>query len=367
MTGEAFGNQGGHAEPGPSPPEVSPEVSPEVPPEVKHQVRLGGWGVVALMLMMSVMSATASGAQQGDGTAKSYAPYPQPDHGYVTDLAKVLGAQREEAIEQKLGVVEKATGVEIVVVTIGSMSDYPGVPQDIETLSRGLFDVYGVGNLPANNGVLLVVAVKDRAARIELGAGYVHARDGDTNRIMQGRIIPRFRQNDYAGGIEAGVDAIVETFAKKKGEAGKVSGAASGNGVVERPGESQGIETVPPEVVRRGHAEDWSPVVWGVLGIAGVVLVVVSLLRHGKRGWGWVVAGLAIVVVLAVVTMIYQLMKNSGNRGGSYWGSSGFGNSFGGRSSGGFSGGGSGGLGGGGGGSSFGGGFSGGGGATGRW
>lgn len=248
MTGEAFGNQGGHAEPGPSP----PEVSPEVPPEVKHQVRLGGWGVVALMLMMSVMSATANGAQQGDGTAKSYAPYPQPDHGYVTDLAKVLGAQREEAIEQKLGAVEKETGVEIVVVTIGSMSDYPGVPQDIEALSRGLFDVYGVGNMPANNGVLLVVAVKDRAARIELGAGYVHARDGDTNRIMQGRIIPRFRQNDYAGGIEAGVDAIVETFAKKKGEAGKVSGAASENGVVERRGESQGIVTVSPEVVRRG-------------------------------------------------------------------------------------------------------------------
>ncbi|MFA7237842.1 MAG: TPM domain-containing protein [Phycisphaeraceae bacterium] len=265
-----------------------------------------------MMLMMSVMSAAASGAQQGDGSAKSYAPYPQPDHGYVTDLAKVLGAQREEAIEQKLYATEKDTGVEIAVVTIDSMSDYPGTPRDIEAFARGLFDVYGVGNMPANNGVLLVVAVKDRKLWITLGAGYGRQHDGAVKRIVDNRIIPRFKQNDYADGIEAGVDAIVAQFAPGS----PVSGAAF-------------------------EWRDLLPLLWWTLGITAVTLIVVSLIRNGKRGWGWVVAGLLIVIVLAVMSAVVYVMTHRSSGGGrglgssSSWSSGGFGGGFGGGFSGG--------------------------------
>jgi len=59
---------------------------------------------------------------------KTYAPFPTPDSGYVTDLANLLTQNQEEEIEQWLWHVEETSGVEIAVVTINSISDYPGTP-----------------------------------------------------------------------------------------------------------------------------------------------------------------------------------------------------------------------------------------------
>ena len=243
-------------------------------------------------------STIPAGPQVGRATS-GYGPYPTPDNGYVTDLGDLLSDAQEEQIEQWLWRVESRTGVEIAVVTIESVSDYPGAAgPSIEAFATGLFDGYGVGNLPANDGVLLVVARGDRKARIELGVAYGQRRDRDASRIMDNVIVPRFKQGDYAGGITEGVRAIMLEYAG----------------------------------VRVGT--NWK-LIGLLVAIPAVGLIAFSLFRSGKRGWGWIVVGLLIVLVIAVFTVVAAAIQHAPRGSSDSWSSGGFGGGFGGGSSGG--------------------------------
>lgn len=145
--------------------------------------------------------------------AQTYAPFPAPAAGQVTDLASVLSADSRSAINTSLNSHERSTGVEIRVVTINAMADFPGTPNgSIEAFATGLFNRWRIGNLPKNDGVLLLVSVKDRKARIEVGGGYGRAKDAAAQRIMSNLIVPRLRVNDFAAGVREGVDALVKEF-----------------------------------------------------------------------------------------------------------------------------------------------------------
>ena len=61
---------------------------------------------------------------------------------------------------------------------------------------------------PWNYGMLLLVSKGDRRARIELGAGWRHDKDVQAEQIMDEQIVPRFKQGDFSGGIEAGVESL---------------------------------------------------------------------------------------------------------------------------------------------------------------
>ena len=139
-----------------------------------------------------------------------------PDSGYITDIADLLSDAQEESLEKLLYRTQEDKGVEIIVVTIHSIADFRGTPNgSIEVFARALFDKYGIGNRPANEGVLLLVARKDRKARIELGAGYGRRRDAAARRIMSRKIVPCFRIDAYDEGITRGVKALIGEFAGK--------------------------------------------------------------------------------------------------------------------------------------------------------
>ena len=155
-------------------------------------------------------AAVCLGAMAEDPTVTLYAPYPQPDQGYVTDIANLLTAEQEEQLEGWLFALEQDNGIEMAVVTIGSIADYPGTDNGgVEAFATGLFNQYGIGNLPKNDGILLLVAVKDREARIELGDGYGSDRDRDAERIMQTVIVPQFRNGRFDRGILEGARSIL--------------------------------------------------------------------------------------------------------------------------------------------------------------
>jgi len=265
--------------------------------------------LVSLLLIASPLraqetqtgEATASEESRGigDGAIRSYAPWPQPDNGYITDLAGVLTPQQEEGFEQYLWFAEASSGVEFAVLIINSMSDFRGAHAgSIEAFATGVFNAWGIGNLPDNDGVLLLVAIHDRRARIELGAGYGTLRDRDAQRIMDGVIIPHFKRGDYAGGVSAGIKSIGREFA----------------------------------AVRYGT--NWAIFVYGALGVVSIV-VGISLYRNGKRGWGWVFIGLGVILLLYILKTLSaasQFMEDYSPGGGS---AGGFGGGFGGGSSGG--------------------------------
>ncbi|MBP6855407.1 MAG: TPM domain-containing protein [Candidatus Pacebacteria bacterium] len=125
--------------------------------------------------------------------------------GFVSDFARVLSVDQKTALEQKLSTFEKETSNEIAVVIIDSLKgDY------IENYAVKLFADWGIGKKDKDNGVLFLVAVSDRAMRIEVGYGLEGAlTDALSVRILDDNVRPFFKQNDYAGGIGAGVDAII--------------------------------------------------------------------------------------------------------------------------------------------------------------
>ena len=277
---------------------------------------------VFLAVMLVTTHATTSRAAEVSPPGKSYAPYPAPDSGYVTDKAGLLPAGVAEQIEQSLWEVEEKTGVEIAVVTINSISDFQGTANEsIETFATALFNAYGVGNLPSNNGVLLLIARNDRKARIELGKAYGRGRDNDARAIMNNVIIPQFKANRYAEGITAGVKEIIKEFAGIQAEGSSLLLAD--------------IRISP----------DWLPAIitGGIVIVLLLVATAYSLYKNGKRGWGWVLAGFLFLLVLVVYKIISEALYFffSGEAITPYhgssdsWSSGGFGGGFGGGSSGG--------------------------------
>lgn len=124
--------------------------------------------------------------------------------GFINDYANLLSMQAKTQLEAQLTQLEKDTTAEVAVVTVKSLEgDY------IEDYAVKLFEKWGIGKKDKNNGVLFLVALDDRKMRIEVGYGLEPIiTDGRAGRIRDNDVIPQFKQNDYEGGIIAGVNSI---------------------------------------------------------------------------------------------------------------------------------------------------------------
>jgi uncharacterized protein len=128
-----------------------------------------------------------------------------PLTGRVVDRADVIDAWTESQLSAQLERFEHKHHIQLVVVTLPSLGRYT-----IEDWGLALGRGWGIGQKGKNDGVLLVVAPKDRQLRIEVGYGLEGALpDAAADRIVRGTILPRFRAGDLTGGISAGVDAII--------------------------------------------------------------------------------------------------------------------------------------------------------------
>jgi uncharacterized protein len=166
--------------------------------------RLGSRVAVGLAILLAV--AAAAVAQR---SLEEQLP-PKPDR-YVTDRAGVLG-DRAESLNSKLEQFERETSNQILVWIDRK------IPENftLEDFTVRAAQKWKAGQEKADNGAILFVFTEDRKLRIEVGYGLEGVLpDITANRIIQNEILPRFRSDDYPGGIEAGVDAII---AATKGE-----------------------------------------------------------------------------------------------------------------------------------------------------
>ncbi len=235
---------------------------------------------------------------------KDYSPYPNPHAGYVSDLAGILSEKQKGYIEQLLLTIEVEYKLEVIVMTIPSLASYPDTDnKTIESFATSLFNAYGIGNMPENNGVLFLVSMGDRKARIELGSGYGSMADQRAADIMNTVIIPRFKASDYSGGIKYGTIAIVE----------KIGGIKIENRTI-----------------------SFLNVILTGASIIFLISVAVSLFRHGKSGWGWIFVGFIIALIMALLRIL-ETFEGSSNRSGrsDQWKPGGHGGFGGGSSSGG--------------------------------
>jgi uncharacterized protein len=144
--------------------------------------------------------------------------------GRVVDNADILTPEAEAALTAKLAALETQTQRQLVVATVPDLQGY-----DISDYGYQLGRAWGLGDAERNDGALLLVAPNDRKVRIEVGYGLEgYLTDALSALIIQNAMLPRFRENDYPGGIMAGTDAIIaqlqlppEEAAKLAAEAGK--------------------------------------------------------------------------------------------------------------------------------------------------
>lgn len=196
----------------------------------------------------------------------------------VVDNGNLLNPADLAEIRAELADLERTTGIEGAVLTVHSISDYKTGDATIEAFARTMFDKWGIGHKPENNGFLIVVSKDDRKARIELGAGYEHRLDGAMQKVMDEVMVPAFRANDHSRGIKEGTRAVI----------GKVTRKVS-----------------------------WFEFhKWRLLAGLGVVFLLFagfSAIAHGEHGWGYAFFAMAFSLTLGI---FFSRNKSSEGFGG---------------------------------------------------
>ncbi len=126
--------------------------------------------------------------------------------GRVVDDAHILSPATVGDLDGKLAALEAKTSRQLVVVTLPSLQGY-----EISDYGYQLGRAWGIGQAKLNNGVLLIVAPNEHRVRIEVGYGLEPIlTDALSEVIIQQAVLPKFRTGDFNGGVEAGVDALVQ-------------------------------------------------------------------------------------------------------------------------------------------------------------
>jgi uncharacterized protein len=242
--------------------------------------------------------------------------------GRVVDQAGLLRPEQVIDISSKSEALEARSGRQFVVATVKSLEG-----RTIEEYGYQLGRAWGIGQGEKDDGVILLVAPNERKVRIETGYGArVFLTDAVSSVIIRESIIPRFKENDFGGGIVAGSDQIIKMMDLPPAEAAR-----------------RAQEIGASESRRRDEGTNPFPVIFIVIIffiVFGSISRAAGGRRYRRRGGGispWV-----------ILWGLDAISRSSGRGGG--WG-----------------GGGGGGWGGGGGGFSGGGGSFGGGGASGSW
>ena len=179
--------------------------------------------LLGLMLgLMLALLTTIAGAQD-------FAPIP-PLKSHVTDVSGMLDSSQRATLENVLKDYEARTGGQIGILLVNSTA-----PEAIEQYSIRVAEAWKLGRKGVDDGVILVVAKDNpkalRRLRIEAGRGIQGTvTDVQSKRILEDVIAPHFRQNDFYGGLTAGVAALTRLMDQEHlpapADAGKRAAAA---------------------------------------------------------------------------------------------------------------------------------------------
>ena len=122
----------------------------------------------------------------------------------VVDLTNTLGAQEADELRQEISELESSTQAQLAVLVVPTTGQ-----ESIEQYATRVFARWKLGRKDENDGVLVLVALKDRKMRIEVGTGLEGAiTDIQAAAIIDREMAPRFRDGDYAAGLQAAVRAL---------------------------------------------------------------------------------------------------------------------------------------------------------------
>jgi uncharacterized protein len=138
---------------------------------------------------------------------------PAMPRDYVVDLAGVMRSDLRNELNTYLQTLEQKTTAQVLVLTVQSLDG-----QSIEEFAFNTKEKWKLGQKGKDNGVLVVVALKDRKYRLEVGYGLESVLpDSLVGSIGREYFVPYFRQGDYSTGIYAGTVAVIRTIAIHEG------------------------------------------------------------------------------------------------------------------------------------------------------
>lgn len=261
----------------------------------------------------------------------------------VIDTTGTLDAGQQQALDAKLASFEKARGAQIVVLMVPTTQ-----PEDIADYTQRVGDLWKIGRKDVGDGLLLVVAKNDRKVRIAPAKTLEGAvPDLAARQIIDRAITPKFREGDFAGGLNLAADQLMARIS----------------------GENLPLPEAEGSAGRSGPGFQWTDLavfLFFAVPIGGRLLSGMLGRKFGAVATGgavgvvaWIfTASLVIGGIAALAGMLFALIaslapagRSGGSRGwggGGGWGGGSSGGSWGGGGGGGFSSGGGGNFGGGG-------------------
>jgi uncharacterized protein len=171
--------------------------------------------MLALLLAAWLPLAWAQGVQ----------PVP-PLTAHVMDSTGTLEAAQRSALEAKLAAFEQSRGAQVVVLIVPTTQ-----PEDIAAYAQRVGDSWKIGRKNIGDGLLLVVAKNDRKVRIETTKALEGAiPDLAARQVIDTAITPRFKQGDYAGGLDAAADQLIALISGENLPEPEQGGSPGGDG-----------------------------------------------------------------------------------------------------------------------------------------
>ena len=182
---------------------------------------VGRFGVVGrlglIVLALLAPSALVAPIARVTPIAHLHAQPPTPElTKAVNDFASVIDAASESEIERRILELKKVTGDVVVVATIDTFEPYA----DIDEYAVKMFENRGrgIGEKGKDNGLLVLVAVKDRRVRVEVGYDLEQfITDGFASEVSRVDMAPYFQRGQYGPGLQAGTTRIIGRIAQGRG------------------------------------------------------------------------------------------------------------------------------------------------------
>ena len=235
--------------------------------------------------------------------------------GRVVDTANIIPDEDEAALTAKLEALETQSQRQFVIATLPDLQGY-----DIADYGYQLGREWGIGDAERNDGILLLVAPNDRKTRIEVGYGLEGIMtDAMSSVIINQQMLPRFREGDYAGGINAAADTIIQQLTLPEDEARAIAAQTA----AERPASGSKKASIDfPTIIFLGFF---------------LLFVILPMLRSGgrrgkryRRNGTLTGSGVGDIILWEMGSAVLRGALNGDNDGGGWGGGGGGGGGFGG-------------------------------------
>jgi uncharacterized protein len=247
----------------------------------------------------------------GTAAAQEFAP-PTPT-GFVNDYAGVVDPQVAARMETMARNFRDRTQIDVAVVTLASLQGRP-----VEEVGLRIGRQWGIGAGEEKNGLLILLAIEDRKARIEVSRHLEdEITDGTAGAILR-QARPHFQQGQYGLGLQSALESALATIAEKRGIS------------IEGIDAARAVRAEEPSAPGRGSGFGF------LLGLVGLI-VLLYMFRGGggggprgrrrRRGWG---GGMPIIIPGGWGGFGGGGGSWGGGGGGDSWGGFGGGGDFGG-------------------------------------